>query len=195
MNWESSEGGRGAQIPEWPPMAVIFNPCTIAGKRALSHLCRRGAWGKRIWRDLPGSQTFHVAKLGLDPGGLDCESVSFGPGSARTLGVLGTGPSNTIPDCSHFRTCKKSCWTSLFTSYYPGLHWPAYHFVSFRCVGNMIRCRWGGCLPCRGNGCLCSPRERCRMGTSTSAIPFFIFQSETGAKEWSQESVPSAGLF
>ena len=38
-------------------------------------------------------------------------------------------------------------------SYYPGLHWPACHFVSFHGVRNMIWCRWGGCLPCRGKGC------------------------------------------
>lgn len=38
VTWETSERGRGDQIPEWQHTAVIFNPCAIAGETALSRL-------------------------------------------------------------------------------------------------------------------------------------------------------------
>ena len=161
MNGESSEGGRGAQIPEWPPVAIIFNPCTIAGKRALSQLCRRGAWGKRKWRDQPASQT--------------CSQVGFrSRGSWLWLGLLWARRRLESLEQVHATRCRVAHPSEparnlveppvyLVTILVSTDQWS--HFVSFHGVGNMIRCRWGGCLPCRGNGCLCPQRERCRMGT------------------------------
>ena len=192
MNWESSEGGSGAQIPEWPPMAVIFNPRIIEEKRALSQLCRRGARGKRMWRDLPASQTFHVAKLGLDPGGLDCESVSFGPGSAQSPWNRSKQHDPGLLTLQNLQEILLNVPVYLVTILVStDQRVILFHFAV---SGTWYDADGAAVFPVVGMA-VCAPGVNAAEWALQPQPSLSSSKVKTGAKKWSQESVPSAGLF